>query len=147
MEQIYPLEKFATYFSPYTAHAIEVKGMLYPTVEHAFQCHRYVDRDVIEEIRATTSPVMAWEVSAKYKHLTIEGFKENKLAIMKGLMKAKALQHKDVMQALIESGMMQIVKHITTGPPADGFWDDGEDGKGLNHIGRIWMEIRDEITV
>jgi predicted NAD-dependent protein-ADP-ribosyltransferase YbiA (DUF1768 family) len=48
-------------------------------------------------------------------------------------------------KALVDSGEMRIVKHIVTYPPGDGFWDDGEDGKGLNHIGRIWMEIRDEI--
>ncbi len=140
------MEKFAIYFSPYTAHAIEVNGMLYPTVEHAFQCRRYVDTDVMEEIRTAASPTKAWEISARYKHLTVEGFKENKITIMKELMNAKVVQHKDVARALIESGTLQIVKHITTGPPADGFWDDGEDGKGLNHIGRIWMEIRDEIT-
>ena len=48
---MYPLEKFFIYFSPYTAHAIEVDGVLYPTVEHAYQCERYTDPKIIEEIR------------------------------------------------------------------------------------------------
>ena len=60
-----PLEIFAVYFSPYTAHAIEVEGVLYPTVEHAYQCQRYIDPKIIEEIRSARSPVKAWEASTR----------------------------------------------------------------------------------
>ena len=147
MSQIYPLEKFYIYFSTYTAHALEIGGVVYPTLEHAYQCARYTDPNIIEEIRSARSPVKAWETSTKYKHLQIPDFKkeEYKLEVMKKLMRLKAEQHEEIRKALLESGDMQIVKHITTYPPGDGFWDDGEDGKGLNHIGRIWMEIREEL--
>ena len=145
MEKTYPLEKFAIYLSPHSAHSIVFKGKTYPTVEHAFQCQRYINESIIEEIRSASSPVLAWEISAKYKHETVMGFKEGKLGIMKELMVAKVRQHEDVRQALMDSGDLVIVKHITTGPPADGFWDDGEDGTGLNHMGRLWMAIRSEI--
>jgi len=63
-------------------------------------------------------------------------------------MQIKVEQHTDVRQALINSIDLKIVKHIFTPPPRDGFWDDGEDGKdgkGLNHIGRMWMEIREDL--
>ncbi len=146
--EVYPLEKFYIYFSPYTAHAIEIEGVVYPTLEHAYQCMRYTDSKIREEIRAAHSPVKAWEVSSKYKHLQIAEFKneEYKLKVMKDLMRLKASQHEDVRNALIESGNMKIVKHVVTYPPGDSFWDDGEDGNGANHIGRMWMEIRDEIV-
>lgn len=142
-----PLELFAIYFSPYSAHAIEVGGTLFPTVEHAYQCQRYTDAHIIEEIRKQTSPVKAWEASSKFKHLQIADFKkeEFKLAVMKKLMKIKTEQHQEVRKALLDSGNLEIVKHITTYPPGDGFWDDGEDGEGLNHMGRMWMEIRSEL--
>lgn len=142
-----PLEIFYTYFSPYTGHAIEIDGVVYPTVEHAYQCARYTDKKIIEEIRAARSAVKAWEISTKYKPTQIPEFKkdEHRLAVMKKLMRLKAKQHADVRQALIDSGDMKIVKHIVTSPPGDGFWDDGEDGTGLNHMGRMWMEIRGEL--
>lgn len=142
-----PLEIFYIYFSPYTAHAIEIDGVVYPTLEHAYQCARYTDPNIIEEIRTAHSPVKAWEISAKYKQFQIPEFKteEHKLVTMKRLMRLKAEQHEDVRKALEDSGDLNIVKHIVSGPPADGFWDDGEDGKGLNHIGKMWMEIRGEI--
>lgn len=145
--EIYPLEKFYIYFSPYTSHAIEINGVLYPTLEHAYQCQRYTDPKIIEEIRQAKSPIKAWEVSSKYKHLQIPEFKKDefKLEIMKKLMTLKAKQHKDVFQALLDSSNQLIVKKIITYPPGDGFWDIGEDEKGLNHTGRLWMEIRDEL--
>jgi N-glycosidase YbiA len=148
MQETYPLEKFFIYFSPYTAHVVEVLGVLYPTVEHAYQCQRYTDKEIIEEIRSARSPVKAWEASSKYKHLQIPEFKkeEYKLEVMKKLMRLKAEQHEEIRKALVESGDLNIVKHITTYPPGDGFWDDGEDGKGQNHMGRMWMEIREELV-
>jgi ribA/ribD-fused uncharacterized protein len=141
-----PLEIFYIYFSPYTGHAIEIDGVVYPTVEHAYQCARYTDKNIIEEIRNAKSAVLAWEVSTKYKHLQIPEFKDekHKLKVMKELMRQKALQHADVRNALVDSGDLKIIKHIVTPPPGDGFWDDGEDGNGLNHIGKMWMEIREE---
>lgn len=144
---MYPLEKFYIYFSPYTAHAIEINGIVYPTLEHAYQCQRYTDSKIIEEIRNAHSPVKAWEVSSKYKHLQIPEFKgeDHKLKIMKMLMQLKTEQHEEIKKALLDSRDLKIVKHIVTYPPGDGFWDDGEDGNGLNHTGRLWMEIRDEL--
>ena len=142
-----PLEIFYTYFSPYTGHALIIDGVIFPTLEHAYQCKRYTDTNIIEEIRQATSAVKAWEISTKYKRLQIPEFKdeEYKLKVMKELMELKAAQHEDVRKVLIDSGDLKIVKHIVSGPPGDGFWDDGEDGEGLNHIGRIWMEIREKL--
>lgn len=144
-----PLEIFYIYFSPYTAHAISIDGVVFPTVEHAYQCARYTDSKIIEEIRTAASPVKAWEISSRYKQFQIPEFKkdEYKLQVMKKLMQLKAEQHEDVRKVLLDSGNRRIVKHIVSGPPGDGFWDDGEDGKGLNHTGRMWMEIREELRV
>lgn len=146
---MYPLEKFFIYFSPYTAHAIEIDGVVFPTVEHAYQCQRYTDPEIIKEILSATSPVKAWETSTKYKHLQIPEFKDenHKLKVMKWLMELKTQQHEEIKQALIDSGDLKIVKHIVTYPPGDGFWDDGVDGTGLNHMGRMWMEIKDSLKI
>jgi ribA/ribD-fused uncharacterized protein len=143
------LEIFYIYFSPYTAHVISVDGVTFPTVEHAYQCARYADPKIIEEIRNAPSPAKAWEISSRYKQFQIPEFKkdEYKLEVMKNLMRLKVDQHKDVKMALIESGDQKIVKHIVSGPPGDSFWDDGDDGRGLNHTGRMWMEIRGELNL
>lgn len=140
-------ELFITYFSPHSAHAIEMNGVLYPTLEHAYQCSRYSDETIQEEIRLARSPLQAWEISQKYKSLQMEEFTqpEHKLKVMKSLMRLKVEQHIDVEKALIDSGDVVIVKHIFTYPKGDGFWDDGENGEGLNRVGRMWMELREEL--
>jgi len=142
-----PIEIFYIYFSPYTSHAIEVDGALYPTVEHAYQCARYTDEKIKEEIRDATSPMKAWQVSSKYKHLQKPEFKDEnyKREVMKEMMRFKMLQHEEVKHVLLDSGDLEIIKKVVTYPPGDGFWDIGEDGKGRNEIGKIWMEIREEL--
>jgi ribA/ribD-fused uncharacterized protein len=149
MVKILPIEIFYIYFSPYTAHAITIDGIVYPTVEHVYQCLRYTDKKIREEIRKAISPVKAWEISTTYKHLQVPEFKDAqyKVGIMKMLMLAKAQQHEEVRKAHINTGNMKIVKHIVTYPPGDGFWDDGVDGKGENHIGKMWMEIRGQLSI
>ena len=145
MNNVYPLEKFYIYFSPYTAHTLNINWIVYPTLEHAYQCQKYEDTEIIKEIIEAPSPIKAREISNKYKHLQIPEFQKMKIDIMKMLMKIKLEQHDDVRKALIESKNLDIIKHIVTYPPGDWFWDDWEDGKWLNHIGKIWMEIRKQI--
>lgn len=136
---------FVTYFSGYSAHALEYKKMLYPTVEHAYHCQRYTDPAIIEEIRAARSPFKAWEVSQKYKKQQLPDFNDRKAAVMEYLCRAKMQQHEDIQKALRDSGDTPIVKHWTSGSPPDGFWDDGIDGTGRNEVGNIWMRLRDEL--
>ena len=136
---------FVTYFSNYSAHAVEYGGVLYPTAEHAYHCQRYTDPVILKEIRNARSPFKAWEVSQKYKSQQIADFGERKVVAMEDICRAKLVQHEDVQKALRNTGDLEIVKHITTGPKADGFWDDGEDGSGKNEVGKIWMKLREEL--
>ena len=142
-----PLELFYIYFSPYTAHALELDGRIYPTLEHAYQAQRYTDQKIINEILSARSPLKAWQISSTYKHLQIPEFKkdEHKLFTMEKLMRLKVDQHEEIRKALIDTKDLEIIKRIVTYPPGDGFWDIGEDGKGENHIGKIWMKIRSEL--
>lgn len=146
MKHTLPLEIFVTYFSAYSAHAVEYQGVVYPTVEHAYHCQRYDDPKITHEIRSARSPFKAWEISQKYKSQQRPDFIEKKVSVMEALCRAKSEQHEDVRQALVESDDLEIVKHITTGPKPDGFWDDGEDGEGRNEGGKIWMKLRGELT-
>lgn len=140
-----PLDIFVTYFSAYSAHAIEYKGTLYPTVEHAYHCQRYDQAIIQAEIRMARSPLEAWAISQKYKAQQLADFKERKSDIMLSLCQAKLDQHEDVRQALAKTGSVPIIKHITTGPAPDGYWDDGGGGEGRNEAGKIWMRLRSEM--
>jgi len=139
-----PNDVFVSYFSPWSAHMVEFKGVVYPTGEHAYHCQRYTDAAISEEVRRARSPFLAWEVSQKYKAQQMRDFNETKVQVMEDICRAKLAQHEDVQKMLRESGQLPILKHITTGPVADGFWDDGADGSGRNELGKIWMRLREE---
>jgi ribA/ribD-fused uncharacterized protein len=138
-------ELFERYFGAYSAHAIEIDGVVYPTVEHAYHCRRYANPTIIEEICAARSPSLAWAISQNYKAQQVSDFPERKAAVMEELCRLKLVQHADVREALMESGDKRIIKRWFTGSPADGFWDSGTDGTGRNESGNIWMRLREKL--
>jgi len=136
----FPFYLFEKFLSPFSGHMLEYKGVLYTTVEHAYHCARYTDPAVIAEIMAARSAYLAWEVSQKYKQTQLADFDARKVAIMEELFRAKLAQHPDVEKILRESGDAELVKRQD-----DPFWGDGEDGKGRNEMGKVWMKIRSSL--
>jgi ribA/ribD-fused uncharacterized protein len=64
-----------------------------------------------------------------------------RLAVMEGVLVAKAQQHPAVVKALLQSGDALLVEKS----PRDAFWGDGPDGNGANHLGKLWMRIREDL--
>ena len=62
-------------------------------------------------------------------------------SIMRKAVRAKFTQHDDIRQILLSTGDARIVEHTEN----DSYWGDGGDGKGRNMLGRILMEIREEL--
>ena len=64
-----------------------------------------------------------------------------KVAMMRKAVRAKFTQHDDLRHILLSTGDARIVEHTEN----DSYWGDGGDGKGKNMLGRILMEIREEL--
>ena len=136
-------EIFDRYFSCFSDHSVEYKGIHYTTAEHAYHCQRYSDQDILSEIQNVPTARDAWSVSQKYKDTQHADFAEKKRDIMKAILIAKLEQHSDVRDALSATGEDEISKH----EPKDAYWGMGPDGKGRNELGKLWMEIRDEMLL
>ena len=134
---------FAIYFSGFSAHALEIDGIVYPTLEHAYHCLRFGDQEIAEEVRQARSPEAAWELSQRHKSTRSVLTDDEKIALMSRLTQEKIRQHASVRSALIDTGEMQIIKRIIAGPPGDGFWDIGS-GEGRNEWGKLWMRLRED---
>ncbi len=93
-----------------------------------------------DKIRNAPSAYLAREW-AQVKEGRTEGFEERKVAIMKAIMKAKAEQHADVREKLRTTGDTILEKNH----PLDAYWGTGADGSGENVMGKLWMEIREEM--
>ena len=63
-----------------------------------------------------------------------------KVGIMKEVLRAKFRDEK--LRLLLEKTGNKRLVHVA---PWDGFWGLGRDGKGKNMLGKLLMEVRDEI--
>lgn len=126
----------------FSAHAVDLWGMKFPTAEHAFQWRKFskVRPDIAEKILAAKSPHEVKEISDVNKANQPANWYDEKVSVMEQVLKAKAEQHADVRDMLAKTGSRQIVENS----PFDGFWGIGADRNGKNMLGKIWMKIRNE---
>jgi N-glycosidase YbiA len=139
-KKIYPFDLYERYFSAFSAHAVEYKGAVYPTAEHAYHCQRYSDPAIVEEIKNARSPRLVWELSQKYKSHQLTDFMDRRVKVMEDICRAKAAQHKDVREELLASKDDLIIKNYP-----DPVWGIGQDGVGTNELGKLWMRLREEL--
>lgn len=137
------------WLSNMSPHSVFWNGQVYQTAEHLFQCLRFPDFPGIQnEINKQASPVMAKSVAKKYRKLH-PSTKESDLQLMKTVVRLKAIQNPEIIRKLVFSEG-EIIEDSTNRPGGTGvFWGavQDADGKwmGENQLGRIWMELRDEL--
>ncbi|GIH05715.1 hypothetical protein Rhe02_37820 [Rhizocola hellebori] len=128
-------------FNNFSAHAIEFRGVLYPTAEHAYQAAKCTDWHGKEEIRHARSPYLAKSLAnEKYRAARDPDWDSKKLAVVEEILWTKLAQHPEAQEALKASGGEDIVEDS----PTDYFWGAGADGTGQNMFGKIWMKIRED---
>jgi ribA/ribD-fused uncharacterized protein len=128
-------------FNNFSAHAIEFRGKLYPTCEHAYQAAKCTDPQGQEAIRSARSPFEAKRLANEtYKAARDPDWGNKKVAVVEEILRAKLAQHPEAQEAVRESGNEDIVEDS----PTDYFWGEGADGSGQNMLGKLWMKIRGE---
>lgn len=124
---------------------VELDGQLYPSVEHAFQAAKTLDRDERTKFQVIDSPAMAKHLG---RHIGLRDDWENvKLDIMYHLVYDKFTrtdpfpnQH-DLQVKLLSTGDTYIEEGNRH---EDRFWGT-VNGVGQNNLGKIIMKVRDEI--
>lgn len=117
---------------------IEYEGMTFPSVEAAFQAAKSWDvRHRLACSKADT-PVIAKRLGRKVA--LRPDWEEKKLAIMKELLEQK-FRYFELRHQLLSTGDAELVAGNQQG---DGFWGQVK-GEGENHLGRLLMEVREEI--
>ncbi len=132
--------RFLSNFWP--AEVIGPGGLIYPTVEHAYQASKSTDERDWYAIRSAATPGMAKRMgrlvasSRRYPR-----WGEEKLQIMERLLRQKFFSGGKLSTALIATGDALLVEGNTWG---DTFWGVCA-GHGSNHLGRLLMKIRSEV--
>ncbi len=127
-------------FSNFSRHPVFI-GTAWPTTEHYFQGQKFTDAACVRKIRKTPSPMQAAKLGRNRAWPLRADWNKIKDDVMRTAIRAKVAQHSDVRETLLSTGNAMIVEHTSN----DSYWADGGDGSGLNMLGKILMEVRDEL--
>ncbi len=131
--------------SNWSAHAVDIWGMRFSTVEHAFQWRKFADTepDIASAILRAQSPWAAIQINRTLGQGRLSSnWSETRAEVIEELLGAKAAQHEDVRNCLRMTGGRKIVENH----PTDSFWGSGPEGDGENIMGVLWMKIREELN-
>jgi ribA/ribD-fused uncharacterized protein len=128
-------------FSNHAPYPIQLKGKSWPTSEHYFQAQKFAGGPHEEAIRLEPSSARAAEMGRDRSQLMRNDWESVKETLMREAVLAKFRQHPSAQKILLGTGSSRIVEHSAT----DRYWGDGGDGSGKNMLGRILMEVREDL--
>jgi ribA/ribD-fused uncharacterized protein len=128
-------------FSNFARYSFVCEGNEWPTSEHYFQAQKFMDEAYRERIRTTPSPMIAARLGRSRKVPIRTDWEDVKLNVMRTAVRQKFAAHAELTQLLLSTGDQEIVEAAS----GDSFWGCGKDGTGQNWLGRILMEIRQEL--
>jgi len=128
-------------FSNFAAFPIEIDGRIWPTSEHYFQAQKFAGTDHEELIRTTPSPMTVARMGRDRKRPLRTDWEQVKDGLMRKAVWTKFKQHPRLAAMLLETGDAEIVEHTEN----DVYWGDGGDGRGLNRLGQLLMQVRTDL--
>ncbi len=118
---------------------VKYNGVTYRTSEHAFQAEKTMDPASRRRIRKAEKPGLAKRLG---KLVPMRDDWENiKYNVMLEIVRAKFAQHPDLAQKLLATGSATLIEGNNWG---DKIWG-AVDGVGKNWLGKILMQVRDEL--
>jgi ribA/ribD-fused uncharacterized protein len=145
LEPVYFYEHEFYVLSNFSSFRVLWKDIDFMTSEHAYHYEKFVGvpdaMDIQHQIYMARSAHDSLKIAHAHKPLYREDWERVKLSTMREVLRAKVHQHPYVMKKLLQTGDRPLVEDSHR----DGFWGWGLRGDGHNHLGRLWMEIRDEL--
>lgn len=134
-QEFYPLSNFSSF-------TLQWDGFRFDTSEAAYHYEKFPRHpDLRKRIREAPSAHEALNLAASSKHLQRRNWEKVRLDVMRDILRAKAEQHEYVRRKLLETGERYLCENSWR----DAFWGWGENRRGQNWLGKLWMEIRSEL--
>src|SRR6266513_645893 len=132
-------------FSNLYRRSILFENREFPTAEHAYQAGKPSKEGVREWILSAPSPALvAMAAHGLYTWDIVPNWSRIKFERMRQVLQAKFTQHKDLRSLLLSTGDMRLVEAGRTNNAVNQVWGE-VNGKGLNMLGVLLMEIRTEL--
>ncbi len=120
------LNEFKSFSNMFEA-PVQIDGVTFPTVEHYFQWSKaktFGDGEAQAKILKTASPKSVKSYGKKVKGFVEETWNETKDQVMRTAVKAKLMQHPEILKALRETG----TRPIAEADPRSKYWGIGTSG-------------------
>lgn len=126
------------WLSNFAPSVVQLDGVKYPTIEHAYQAAKTLDKEERLRVQAEVSPNGA---KAQGYRLTLrKDWEQVKLSVMCDLLLQK-FHIDEYAQKLMATGDVLLIEGNTW---HDTYWGVCE-GKGFNHLGQLLMMIREHL--
>jgi len=135
--QLFPLDNFS-------AFGFEMNGEYFQTSEHAFQYLKFMEtnKDIANIIKKSYSPNDARRIAHENKKYKSPNWSNIKYNNMEKVLRLKLRQNPIVKECLLNTNDYIIAECCID---EDTDWGIDNNNEGNNHLGKIWMKIRDEI--
>jgi ribA/ribD-fused uncharacterized protein len=120
----------------------ELDGINYRTSEHYYQSMKFTDTDkkYSKFVNAAATPGGAKIRGSDKSHPLPSNWESTKVGVMKTGLKAKFSDPK-LKKLLLSTGSNELIEHSYK----DRFWGRHPSGVGENNLGKVLMEIREEL--
>lgn len=141
-ERVFFYEQDFYVLSNFSAFMVEFADRMFPTSEHAYHWCKFPSDPLKQQaIRVASSAHATFKMAERWKQYRREDWDLVKVAIMTDILRAKADQHEYVRRKLLQTGDRELIENSWR----DDFWGWGADRCGRNMLGKLWMEIREEL--
>lgn len=144
-EQVFFYEQDFYVLSNFSAFNLEWAGLTFATTEHAYHWEKFTGgphADIAALVRFAPSAHEAFKRAEQHKQFRRKDWDDVKLGIMQGILRAKADQHEYVRRKLLATGSRELIEDSWR----DDYWGWGPRRDGQNMLGKLWMEVRGELT-
>jgi N-glycosidase YbiA len=133
-------------FSNFSPHGFTLDGVHWPTAEHYYQAHKFWGTDQTElflAVQQAASPTAAAALgrNPQYQYQLRPDWEAVKLTVMHQAVWAKFQTHAMIRQILLDTQEQVIIEDS----PVDSFWGCGADRQGQNHLGKVLMQVRQQL--
>lgn len=141
--QVFFYEQDYYVLSNFSSFTLQWKGLRFDTSEAAYHWEKFDQTPWIQDlIRLAPSAHEAYKIAQRSRYYyPKEWWNDRRVYIMGNILRAKVAQHEYVHRKLLETGIRELVEDSHR----DSFWGWGPDRKGQNMLGKLWMEVREEI--
>ena len=141
--KFYNLKESYGNFNNFAKFPFKFEENTWQTSEHFYQASKFEGTEHFYTIRDAKTPREAFNLGNN-KYLSIrKDWELVKNSIMKTALRLKFFSNKELKNLLISTNEQEIIENS----PIDSYWGSGPDEKGKNFLGKLLMEVRDELQL